>query len=206
MKKFLTALAILAGFCLAENPICSNKDKSMAFYHKCFAFNDFQFLSFYESYPSFSNGESYQDSGSVSFEKYARLADKSTTFEKKGITYKRYPKAQYTCDYEVLEKKDVEDDFNIEYTDIKYVVSYGCEYQPINEFDTAFAETEFQRMINAEELILKSLAKEFTEIELWKFYRKDGTLKFSGDEHGGYCMSANGMKKTKRVTSPAYCN
>lgn len=191
MKKFLTALAILAGFCLAENPICSNRDKNIVPLKSCFAYNDFQFLQFFEDYPTDNSGNAFQDSGTAYFEKYTELVDEATFFEKKGIIYKRYPNAQYTCNYQVVEINDDADDFNLKITDFKYVVSYGCEYRPIDKFDTAFAETEFQK-------------KSYDG--LWQFYRKDGTLKFSGNKLGGYCMSTNGLKTTKRVSNPAFCN
>ena len=171
----------------------------------CVAFNDMQFMKFFEDEPTFSDGEPYGEEGNIFFNEFKKDSDGETRFVKDGITYSVCPKLQYSCEYEVFPSEKLKDDFRMEYSDKKFTANYGCEYKPSGKFDTIFAVTEFQRFINVEELLMKALTKDLTELEFWKFYRKDGTLKFTGDIHGGYCMSANGMKKTKRVTSPKYC-
>lgn len=177
----------------------------MADYYGCIAFNDMQFMQFFEDEPTFSDGTPFGEEGNVFFSEYKNDSKNESRFVKDGITYSVVPKLQYSCDYEVFPSENLGDDFHMKYSDKKFTVNYGCEYKECGKFDTTFAVTEFQKFIDTGELLVKALTKDFTEIEIWKFYRQDGTLKFTGDMHGGFCMSANGMKKTKRVTSPKYC-
>ena len=192
MKKILLLLQAIAVFCLAQNPICNNYDIDLANIYECVAFSDNQFMTLFKRYPTFNNGEYYSDSGSVFFEDFVWLEDTKVQFQKKGIVYDVYQKGQYSCNYIVLSKAEMEE-FGIKSYEHDYAVNYGCQYDAIDDFDTTFAETEFQRR------------SEIFGVEFWKFYRKDGTLRFDGNKNGGVCLSENGMYETKKVTSPAYC-
>lgn len=71
-----------------------------------------------------------------------------------------------------------------------------------------FAQNEYQRHVLSELEALASVQSgenDLMEYGHWEIYRKDGTLRFVGDNHEGYCMSKNGIKKVKKVNSPIYC-
>lgn len=205
--NILSVVLVLASAFIAHatNPICDNYDKSMSDYHGCVAFNDKQFMQFFEDAPTYSDGEPFGEEGSIRFNEVINDTENESRFTKDGIVYSVRAKLQYSCEYEVFPSANLADEFRMQYSDKKYVANYGCAYEANGKYDTTFAETEFQKFINVEEMLIKALTKDFTELEFWKFYRQDGTLKYTGDIHGGFCMSANGMKKTKRVTSPKYC-
>jgi len=177
----------------------------MSRFYKCVAFDDFRFATFYEDEPVFSDGTPFEEEGSVQFGKYIYDSENSIQFVKDGIAYRALPRLQYSCKYEVVSAENVDEDFDLKYSDIHYAVDYECAYESTGKNDTTFAVTEFQKTITTDELVVGVLSNNVGNLAAWKFYRKDGTLKFKGDEKGGYCFSANGMKKTKQVTSPKYC-
>ena len=195
----------LVTYAYSQNPICSNYDKSRSDYDGCFAYNATEFMEFFEYEPTFSDGMPYGEKGIVFWNEFKDDSENETQFVRDGITFSVLPKLQYSCEYEVFPSETLSEKFNMKYSDKKFAVKYSCEYKSNGKADTNFAVTEFQKFIEVEELLLKALTKDFTGFDVWKFYRRDGTLKFTGDMHGGFCMSANGMKKTKRVTSPKYC-
>lgn len=204
--SIILTLIFTSVYCTAKNPICDNYDKDAVAYENCFSFNDWEFIRIFKDEPKFSNGTLMDSTGEVFFEEYKRDVQNESRFTKDAIVYSIFPKKQYICNYEKFPAENLNDELNINVGySAKFIVSYECDYKLNGEKDTSFAETEFQKRIKAEELIMQVLKQNFTELEEWKFYRNDGTLKFSGDMNGGYCMTANGMKKTKRVTSPKYC-
>ena len=217
MKKML--LAILIGFsCIfAVNPICTNYDEQMTPFYGCYVFSDNQFVKVFKRWPTFSNGEPFPEEGEgVYWNDKAIWIPEYTgkQFTKNDIvfvTYNRH-KMVYQCDYEVFNVNEVNiGEISFAGFDIEYGVNYfNCGLHNI-ETDSSlvtFAQNDYQRHVLSELEALASVQSgenDLMEYGHWEIYRKDGTLRFVGDNHEGYCMSKNGMKKVKKVNSPIYC-
>lgn len=208
----LASFTTLSTFTFASNPMCNNEDENMVFYYKCYAFSDDQFVQVYKHWPTFDDGTPYEDEGEIFWQSNTvRISRDESEFTKNGIIFKVYPyAAAYNCNYSVFRTDQFNvGDVNFHNYDQEFGVNfYNCGYNREYELstpDTTFAQTEFQRFISKEDVISALLTRNIDELGPWKIYRKDGTLKFIGDVHGGYCMSNNGMKKTKKVTSAIYC-
>lgn len=212
VKRLIVLLVFLVVDGLADDILCENTDEGMTSVYECLALNDDEFVFLSKRWPTFSDGKPYDEEGTVTWSGKSRwVREKSTQFKKNGIVYVVYPVvAAYECDCIVFNTKEqTVADINFwdginEYGRYYYNCGYRSEIE-LPHPDTTFAETEFQRYISAEDLIGVMLTGNIDEIGPWKIYRTDGTLKFVGDVHGGYCMSKNGMKKTKKVTSAVYC-
>ncbi len=200
---FLAALCAMSSSGFAENPICDNTEASEAYDKKCLTLGESHFMQFFKEWPTYSNGEAFKDSGAVSWTSQIQdIPQSEKRFSKHNVIYSVFQKGVYECDYTVLSVGDLDtsipgfdnDDFVTDY--------FNCKYAPNGEYDTTFAVTEFQKKVDAGEVVLNALQGEFF---LWKFYRSDGTLKFVGDINEGYCMNKSGMSKTKRVSNPRFC-
>lgn len=195
---------------IAGNPICDNYDKYQITIYNCLAFNDSQFVSAFMRWPTFSDGTPFETEGDILWnDKAVRISKNSRQYKKNGIVFKVYTMAAtYGCDYVVFDaqKATVGD---LDLGGYAYGVNfYNCGFNNEIELDipdTTFAETELQRSVSGMDLVNAMITGNMEEVAPWRIYRTDGTLKFIGDISDGYCMSRNGMKKTKKVTSAIYC-
>lgn len=189
---FLTALT---GVAFPSNPICSNTDKSLVNLYKCYSFGESQFISLSDGLPTFSDGATMGREGSSRWEnERIRLCDAEKTYKKNGIVFSICSIGVYVCSYEVLKSDEVTiADLDFRYDGGEYLINYyDCKYEKSEMLDTTYAQTDLQR-------------KATGDIVEWKIYRADGTLKFMDFFDEGYCMSKDGMTRTKKVVHAMFC-
>lgn len=80
----------------AENPICDNTEAANAFYEKCLATGESEFLRFSKEWPTFSNGEAFDSTGGIRWDSQTQLLPESEKrFSKNGVIYSLFKKGVY---------------------------------------------------------------------------------------------------------------
>ena len=215
---YLFLLCFITVTAYADNPVCNNTDEIQIYNEKCYSFGD-EFVFISNDWPKYGDGGDMPEKDVTCFEKFS-YAGKVKSFTQYGVSYDIYSLNQYCCKHQVFQTRETRwGNENDGYVDFSVYGNYGvfyseCEYQESKRMDTSFAVTKLQKSFD--EVDLLNLAADAEKIfgsrenaamkyalfvalvekgEIpFKFYRPNGTVKYIGGKHLGFCMSKNGKK------------
>lgn len=232
MKKWIFVYFLLCSwtFLFAGNPVCDNVEEYGIYETGCYSFGD-EFVFIDKEWPEYDNGEEKPENGTTCFSKFKSSENrKQQKIQKDGLFYIVYWLDQYCCKHQVFRTKETrwgnEDDG---YKDFSYYGKFGafyseCEYQETSRLDTAFSETKLQKPMD--EIDILNMTTDFEKVfgsrenammkvamlyslasnnEIpFKIYRNNGSLKYIGGVHLGFCLCKNG-KALDFVKGPKSC-
>lgn len=227
-KRIFFIWFCLCAYLFAANPICSNSEQDEIYRTKCYSFGD-EFVYIYQEWPEYDNGDEKPEEGITCFDKFKYSESQEVErFTRNGIQYGRVSLEQYCCNHQVFRTSETRwgNDVNgyIDFSDYgNYGVFYSsCNYQETEQIDTVFMETSLQQPIDGVEFLNFSIKmfdsgksdmmKMFALAALadngemlFKIYRSNGTIKYMGGIHLGFCFSKNGKKVLNLVKGPKHC-